>query len=232
MKIRNPKKRLHQFWGRVDQKHIDCIIEHLHGYNILDLGCGLGTTTNKINSLPYNCIGIDYDADAINYCKREFSQYKYQLENAEKLSFQDADFDTIILRDSLHHLLHEADFKKVQAEILRVSKPQSRIIFFDPNVNFILRMARKLSFHKDQECSYEAAKHLIKRMGYNVIHSSFNTVYSLPLSGGYVGINFVPNIPLLHKFILKSELILERIIFKLGLSKNLCWRYILVGEKQ
>ena len=149
MKITHPEKRLKKFWGLVDQKNIKSISGNLAGNNILDMGCGLGTTTEYITKIGhYNCIGIDYDSDAIEYCKRTYPQCNFQIADAEQLPFEDDYFDTIVLRDVLHHFYREADFNKVTKEILRVSKSNARIIFFDPNVNFILKTMRKISSHK------------------------------------------------------------------------------------
>ena len=231
MKIKNPEKRLEGFWGKVDKKHIHTIEKFLYGKNIFDMGCGYGTTTSQITALGYNCIGIDYDTSAINAAKKRFPNCTFQFANAEVLPFEDGYFDTIILRDALHHFYREANFEKVKSEILRVSKKKSRIIFFDPNINFILKTMRKISFHQDQECNFETAVEIMKGFDYKIIHSSFNTIYSLPLSGGYVGINFVPNINSVHSIILFSEKILERAINKIHLGRYFCWRYILAGER-
>jgi SAM-dependent methyltransferase len=231
MKIVNPEKRLLQFWGQVDQKHIKLISQHLQGNNVLDMGCGLGTTTNYISKLKYNCIGIDYDQNNISYCNKKYPGCNFQTANAEQLPFEDGYFDTVILRDALHHFYGEADFNLIKKEILRVSKKHARIIILDPNINLILKTARKISFHKDEECYYETAISIVEEMGYNIIHKDFNTIYSLPLSGGYVGLNFVPNIPFIQKWILSSEIIFEKTANKIGLSSRICWRYLIVGQR-
>ena len=232
MKINHPEKRLKQFWGLVDQKHIKSLSKYLTGNNILDMGCGLGTTTDYLSKSGHNVIGIDYDSDTIEYCRKTYPQCNFQIANAEELPFEDRYFYTVILRDALHHFYGEADFHKVKKEILRVSKNNARIIFFDPNVNFIIKTMRKISSHKDEECNYETAIKIMKEMDCEIIHNDFNTVYSLPLSGGYVGINFVPKIKWIQKFILYTENYFEKIIVKLGLGRQLCWRYLVVGQKK
>ncbi len=231
MKIKNPEKRLNQFWGQVDKKHIKSIAEYITGGKVLDLGCGLGTTTKYVTDLGLECVGIDYDDEVISYCKSTYPDCIFQAADAEKLPFEDKSFDTIILRDALHHFFGEADFDKVKSEIIRVAKSNARIIFFDPNVNLLLKTMRKLSAHKDEECKYETAVRIMNEMGFKIIHHSFNTVYSLPLSGGYVGINFIPSVNLLYKIVLHTENVYEWLINMLGLGRHLCWRYLIVGEK-
>lgn len=231
MKITHPEKRLQKFWGKVDRKHIQSLAGFLTGNTVLDMGCGYGTTTSFITGLGYNCTGIDSDPASIDHCRREYPHCRFIQANAEQLPFDNWCFDTIVLRDALHHFYEDADFDQVKREILRVARVNSRAIFFDPNVNFLVKTLRKISFHQDEECSYQTATGIMKAMGYTVIHHSYNTVYSLPLSGGYVGINFVPNVALIQNGILSTEGYMEQLISKLGLGRHLCWRYLIVGEK-
>ena len=72
----------------------------------------------------------------------------------------------------------------------------------------------------------------LAKMQHKIIYNEFNTIYSLPLSGGYVGINFVPDINFIHKAILNSEDYFENIINGIKLGRHLCWRYLIVGEKE
>jgi ubiquinone/menaquinone biosynthesis C-methylase UbiE len=230
MKINNPEKRLKKFWGLVDKKHIELIAEFIQGHNVLDMGCGLGTTTQFISHKGFECIGIDYNSETIAYCKKTYPECNFLVADAEQLPFEDKKFDTIILRDALHHFYKEANFDKVKKEILRVGKEHARIIFFDPNINFILKIMRKISFHQDEECDFETAKEIMKELNGKIIHQSFNTVYSLPLSGGYVGLNFTPDISFIQNNILRSELFFERLFNKTGLGRQLCWRYLIAGQ--
>jgi len=231
MNIKNPDSRLQKFWGKVDLKHVTCIGSFVKGINVLDMGCGYGTTTNYLTKQNFNCIGIDYDLQTVEKAKKRFTNCNFLEANAEALPFENNYFDTIVLRDALHHFVGEADFDKVKKEILRVSKPNAIIIFFDPNVHFLLKTMRKLSNHIDEECKYEDAITIMDKLNCKVNHKSFNTIYSLPLSGGYVGINFVPNASFVHGFVLKTELFFEKIVNSLKLGRYLCWRYVIVGQR-
>ena len=87
-----------------------------------------------------------------------------------------------------------------------------------------------VSKHKDEECTYEEAIKKMKELNLEIIHKSFNTVYSLPLSGGYVGINFIPQLKFLQNIILYTEEILEKLIQN-SFGRRIAWRYIIVGKK-
>ena len=233
MKIHNSEKRLQKFWGKVDEKHIRLIEEWVTGNHILDMGAGYGATTGYLSKKKdIHCVAMDCDPEMADKAKNIFPGINYVQANAEHLPFEAKTFDTIILRDALHHFLAEADIEKVKGEIARVAKDQSRVIFFDPNVNWVLKSLRWLSNHKDEECHFEQALGIMQSMGFTIIHKGFSTIFSLPLSGGYVGINFVPNNKWIQNGILKTERFLERKINSFHVQRNLFWRYIIVGEKR
>lgn len=230
MEIKDASKRLKKFWGKVDQKHIYEIEKHVTGKDVLDMGAGYGTTTTYLASKGYNVIAFDLDSDSIEIAKKLNPEINYRKLNAEQLPFEDNSIDTLILRDALHHFVGEADFKKVKNEMCRILRNNGNIIFFDPNVNFIMKTLRKISKHEDEECTYEEALEIMKGMNLDIIHKSFNTIYSLPLSGGYVGINFIPQLNILQNFILYTEKIFEKLIQN-RIGRRFAWRYVIVGKK-
>lgn len=232
MKISNPEKRFRKFWGSVDEKQVISFVPNIKGENILDLGCGYGSTTNIINrTAGKKCIGVDFDQSALEIANRLFPGNTYIHANAEALPFENGTFDTIILRDSLHHLYGESNFRKVHLEIDRVSHDETILIIYEPNINLILKIIRFLASHKDAQCPFPRAIEIMKDLGYTEITVTFNTLWSLPLSGGYVGINFVPNIEFIFRMILKSEILTEKIICHMGLGRVLCLRYLIAGKK-
>jgi len=231
VKVNSPQKRLDSFWGEVDKKHARIIQQLMKGKRALDVGCGYGSTVAEISRGRVDCVGIDTDEMSIRVAKERFPLLNYLVCGAESLPFEDGYFDVIILRDALHHVFRESDFERVMKEIARVSKSDAQIIFFDPNVNFLLRAMRRISFHRDAECDYETAVKILGVYNYKIVHSSFNTIFSLPLSGGYVGVNFVPNSKVIYAVLLYTEGILERVITWMGIGRYLCLRYVLVGTK-
>ena len=230
MEIKDASKRLKKFWGKVDQKHICEIEKHVTGKDVLDMGAGYGTTTTYLGNKGFNVIAIDLDSDSIEIAKKLNPSINYKKLNAEQLPFEDNSFDTLILRDALHHFVGEADFDKVKNEMCRVLRNDGKIIFFDPNVNFLIKTLRKISKHEDEECTYEEAIDIMNGLNLDIIHKSFNTIYSLPLSGGYVGVNFIPQINLLQNFILFTEKIFEKLIQN-SIGRRIAWRYVVVGKK-
>ena len=129
MKIKDPHRRLKMFWGKVDQKHICQIEKYVIGKDILDMGAGYGTTSTFLQNKGYNVIAIDLDSESIEIAKKLNPLINYKKLNAEDLPFEDASFDTLVLRDALHHFVGEANFEKVKKEMYRVLRNDGRIIF-------------------------------------------------------------------------------------------------------
>lgn len=227
------ERRLDRFWGEVDRKQIELIAPWLRGPRVLDLGCGYGTLTAAA-SLDYGleCTGIDRDEESLESARRRFGGCEFTNADAEALPFEAATYDTVVLRDTLHHLVNEGGWRQASAELLRVSKPDARLVVFDPNVHRLLRLARRLSGHVDEECPFERAVPIVEGLGYRPVHTRFHALFSLPLSGGYVGPELVPNRPLLGKLVLRADDALDRLIHRLGLARRLAWRYLIVGERQ
>lgn len=231
-KSNNPAYRLNLFWGAVDQKHVQLFLPFVLNGDVLDLGCGYGSTSYKLSLVKQiNVTGLDFDENELEKAKSIFPSLNFVHGNAEKMPFEDNQFSTIILKDSLHHFYEEADFEKVKSEIIRVLKPGGNLIFFDPNVNTMIKTLRRTAKHVDAECDFKTAIGIVKSMNFNLIHNSFNTLFSLPLSGGYVYRNFVPHNKILYKFLIGFENFMEVPVNALGLGKELCWRYLIVSQK-
>ena len=145
MKIKNPSERLGKFWGKVDRKHVEIISKHVEGSRVLDLGAGYGTTSSYLQKKGYQVVAIDLDEEAMRVAKTLNEKINYLNANAESLPFEDNSFDALVLRDALHHFVGEADFAKVQRELNRLLKDDGVMIFFDPNINLLLKTMRKLS---------------------------------------------------------------------------------------
>lgn len=232
MKIMNPEKRLGEFWGRVDEKQVSSMMGFMRSGTVLDVGCGYGSTTAYLNRHVggIRCVGLDLEHGDVRMAKRLFPANEYICASAEQLPFRNGSVDAIVVRDAIHHLTQEADWPAVQRELSRVARPGTLLILYDPNINTIIRTMRRLAFHRDPECNYESAMAIVNGMGLEIVTTSFNTLFSLPLSGGYVGINLIPNQPWLWRMILWSEAILEQWVNQAGIGRHLCWRYLIVAQ--
>ena len=158
MKIRDPHERLRTAWGLIDRQHNRLIAEHLVGRRVLDIGCGYGSLVAYLRSCGYEAEGIDLDRDAIEAGRRLFPENPIRFGNAESLDdWAPHSFDSITLKDSLHHLVCEGDFPSAARTFRRVLAPGGRLVILDPNPTWIVRLARRLAAHNDVEASPQRA---------------------------------------------------------------------------
>lgn len=74
---------------------------------ILDVGCGSGQLTSKINELAKEAIGIDKSAEMIADAKSKFPDIEFQVADASNFKFNEK-FDSIFSNATLHWV---KDFK-------------------------------------------------------------------------------------------------------------------------
>jgi SAM-dependent methyltransferase len=231
VRVARPERRLEGFWGAVDRRHNAEILKRIAGGPVLDLGCGYGTLTEALTQAGFDAVGVDANAASLEVARRRSPGCRFECANAGTLPFVADEFGTVVLRDSLHHLVNEGEWPAVAAELQRVLGPRGRVVVLDPNITPILRAARVLICHQDEVCTVERARSEIEALGLRVSEVSYNTLFSLPLSGGYVGLELVPRSARLRRVLLGLELTLERLLARARLLRRLAWRYVLVADR-
>jgi SAM-dependent methyltransferase len=232
LRIERPERRLSQFFGRVDYKHNVVVASRIEHGPVLDLGCGYGTLTESLAEAGLQCVGVDIDEDALAIARRRSPGCRFERADAADLPFGHSTFATVVLRDSLHHLLNEGEWPAIASEIRRVLAHDGRIVILDPNVVPIVRASRAIVRHADEVCSADRAVATFEALGFSLAEPKYNTVFSLPLSGGYVGVNLVPPWRWLHHLLLRAEAVVERILDRVGLLRHCAWRYLLVADRR
>jgi len=119
---------------------------------VLDYGCGIGVLSGKINCKLI--VGIDISKSLIRIAKERYKRF-FIIADGENLPFKQNVFDKTIGRGVLHHLSNP---KAGASEVKRVSKPNSKIIFSEPNnKNIFVLLVRKMlktfkaSYSKEQK---------------------------------------------------------------------------------
>lgn len=100
------------------------LLEPKENERILDLGCGSGQLTYKINELVKETIGIDTSAKMIADAKSKFPNIEFQVKDAENFKF-DKKFDSIFSNATLHWVKNYKDSIKSMYENL---KPTGKIV--------------------------------------------------------------------------------------------------------
>lgn len=98
---------------------------------VLEIGCGTGLFTKKVYKMSKaNIIATDLSLDLLEIAKKEVPDINFQIADAMKLPFANNEFDVVFGSSILHHL----DFIPALNEILRVLKPEGRMVFAEPNM--------------------------------------------------------------------------------------------------
>lgn len=89
-------------------------------HNVLDVGCGCGSSTAKLSPFCGKITAIDFSLELIDRCKRENQRpnITYLCMDGRNIQYPDGSFDMVVEQYSLHHVL---EWGKVLDEMIRVS---------------------------------------------------------------------------------------------------------------
>ena len=94
----------------------------------LDVGCGNGRYLRRMNSLGWQCEGVEFNGTAVNVCRQAgLKVFHGELKNAH---FGDDTFDLVTARQLIEHLPDPKDFVR---EVTRILKPGGRFVLITPN---------------------------------------------------------------------------------------------------
>jgi SAM-dependent methyltransferase len=231
MQLKHPETRLASLWGLIDQQHNDEIIKRLRGRRVLDVGCGYGSLVARLTRCRFDAHGVDPDPVSIEAARRLFPGIDVRIARAEDLDASfDGTFDTITLKDCLHHLIGEGEAAEAFGAFRRLLRHDGRLVVLDPNPNWILRLGRRLANFNDFQTPLGEARAVLTEHGFAVRSIGYYEVIGLPLSGGYVYVELLPRIRPLQRAVAAANRFLSRALAGLGLGSLVCWRYILVAE--
>ena len=109
---------------RLEHNLIISISGPLGGMQVLDIGCGDGTLTNKLVELGADAVGVDTNHDMIAAAQAQ-RDGTYMVASATKLPFPDASFDHVI---AMTILCVAERHESILTEINRVLRPGGRLV--------------------------------------------------------------------------------------------------------
>jgi ubiquinone/menaquinone biosynthesis C-methylase UbiE len=215
-------RRLDGLYGAVDARANQKIASLVVGEDVLDLGCGFGSLVEHLRLGGRNAIGIDLLEHQIVAGRRRFPSADLRVVEPGPLPFSDQSFDTVVLKESLHHLAAEGEIEESMREVARVCR--RRVIVFEPNPSVILRLGRTLIGHVDPVCPPPMAQDFLKLGGFTVLAVTYSDALAFPLSGGYVARPLAPRSAARILFALDDALVH---LF----GRRLAWRYTIVADR-
>ena len=211
--------------GKIQSDEILFFLKKLGSKKVIDLGCGDGTYTKilfkKFNKLK-KILAIDPAEKAINFAKKknnlkniEFisSNLNYFLKNKKKLE----EFDTLLLRGSLHHFSKKEFLKFFEV----IQEFNFNIVISEPNgYNLILKLIEKFSkYHiEHNEKSYLPflLRMKLRKSGYKVTKDSYTCL--TPVFFPDILVNFSYK---LNKFIKRIPIV----------NSLFCGLYVMMAKK-
>lgn len=176
----------HIWWGAktiAGQKRYDNKLElftrlcHLRGKeNILEMGCGDGEFSKRLVKLNVNVTATDVTPQVIKRAKKDIKNKRisFKVENAEKISFKNGNFNIVCGISILHHL----NAYRALQEAYRVLKNGGQIFFTEPNLLnphiwlglHIPYLRQKMEFSPDESAltRWQVAK-ILKQIGFSDI---------------------------------------------------------------
>lgn len=139
----------HEIWLKVLKDNLP----NKNNIRALDLGTGAGFFAFLLDELGIEVVGIDYSQEMIdeaNINKKELGKDKitFKRMDAMNLEFEDESFDFIITRNVTWTL---PDPKKAYEEMVRVLKPNGRLLNFDANYGKAFKKMNDEDIHKAYE---------------------------------------------------------------------------------
>lgn len=195
---------------------------------MLEVGCGFGSLTAYLKTQKFDSTGIDIDVERIIQGKTRFPETDLRVMDIQKTVFGKEEIDTVIFRESLHHLLAESDRLAVLQEVKRITR--TRLIVIDPNPTLLLKGCRWLIRHHDPECTPKQATEFLEEAGFIPQSPLFFEGPALAVSGGYIGIEWVPRWPLLYPMLLAWSQMIVSCVNALSLGETFLWRYLIIGD--
>lgn len=118
--------------------------ETTRGERVLEIGCGNGADGALFAGQGALYTGVDLTETAVEATRRHFQVLglsgRFQIENAERLGFQDGSFDFVYSHGVLHHTPHPS---AAFAEVYRVLRPGGRavlMLYHKNSFNYYVRI--------------------------------------------------------------------------------------------
>jgi SAM-dependent methyltransferase len=105
------------------------------GQRCIDLGCGTGAFTRRLQVFGLELIGIDISPRSIERAASSQDGIRYEVGDITATGLAEDSFDVAALSGVLHHITARADRIRAMREALRILRPGGHLYAFDPNAH-------------------------------------------------------------------------------------------------
>lgn len=110
--------------------------EFIKNKKVLDIGCWTGQYELLALNVAKKIVGLDPNPQAIAFARKKLKGVKFSIGKAEKLSFPDSSFNTVVMFQVIEHVSRGSE-ERVLQEIKRVLKSGGTLILSTDNNNLL-----------------------------------------------------------------------------------------------
>ena len=101
--------------------------------DVLDVGCGTGSLAERLAGHGYRVVGVDPSDGMLEILRARAPQIKAVRASGTDLPFPQDSFDLVYSVATMHHIAAPQSVAQTLAEMVRVCRPDGRIVVWDHN---------------------------------------------------------------------------------------------------
>ncbi len=114
-------------------KRVEYILENCPRGRALDVGCGTGVLAGRLARAGYVVVGLDPSQGMLDVMAETVPEVTGVRGDGAELPFADGEFDLVTTIAALHHIAEPAAVAATLKEMVRVTRPDGRIVVWDHN---------------------------------------------------------------------------------------------------
>lgn len=165
---------------RLDEEYVLPYLKREPSRRVLDVGCGIGRTVNRMLQEGYDAYGVDLPCLSGFWSRMQNDPGRFFCCDATRLPFPDGYFDTVISLGVIEHIGtvdgdctlagdYQAARRLYAEELLRVTRPGGRILIACPNKRFPIDPQHTASDrHSPDTPAFRVRNYIFDKVGLNI----------------------------------------------------------------
>jgi SAM-dependent methyltransferase len=201
------------------RKRTAFVLDHCPGGRALDVGCGTGALAERLTGAGYEITGVDPSEGMLEVLRSRAPGVTAVRGSGTSLPFDDDSFDVVLTVATLHHIADPDAVRATLGEMVRVARPEGRIVVWDHNPRnpYWGRLMARVPQDTGEERLVPEEELLrgLRAAGAEIVCSR--------------QLGFVPDF--VPARAVRGAAIVERVVERLPLARRLCAHNVIVARK-
>jgi len=178
------------------RNELEALAQRWQKGKLLNLGCAHGPDFLPFNQ-GFDLYGVDFSTEMLKFARKYSQKFNFTVNlmvaDVRQLPFQDEAFDWAISVATYHHIMGKEEKQTALNELRRVLKPggeafitvwnrwQPRFWFSQRHIDMPWRTRSQILYRHYYLFSYPELEKLVKKAGFEVLKSSPESSYRLPV---------------------------------------------------